>query len=95
MPRIVLQGTRGTYMKYGLDVQETRMRDGERPEDDTWGSEPEDMWGTLRTTEGGTVKLETEKGDYRDYYKGIYKAIVQGIEPEVSAEDGYLPLLTS
>lgn len=95
LPRFVVQGTKGTYMKYGLDIQEKDLLDGKRPKDDQWGKEPKDMWGSLRTVDSEARKLETEQGDYRDYYMGVYNAIVHGKPLEVSADDAYLTLLTT
>ena len=40
MPRFAIQGTRGGYLKYGLDPQEDALKRGENPAGDSWGYEP-------------------------------------------------------
>jgi len=97
-PRFILQGTKGSYVKYGLDIQETAMVLGERPgkltQDeqgnmvDTWGLENENLWGVIHTEED-RFKFETKRGDYREYYYNVYNAIVNGEPLAVTAEDGY------
>lgn len=86
-PRFMLLGTEGTYVKYGLDVQEDALRKGLLPQDAHWGEESEDMYGILNTLDARTVVV-SERGDYRDYYKGIYEAITKNAPLPVSAEDG-------
>lgn len=87
LPRFILHGTRGTYMKYGMDVQEDALKSGMRPSDHTWGNEPETIWGVLNTIEGRSV-IKSAQGDYRDYYRNIYKAVVHGLPLDVTAQDG-------
>lgn len=90
LPRFVLQGDRGSFVKYGLDVQEDALKAGLRPEQESaWGREPENRYGTLHTDIGGLVTrgvVETLPGDYREYYRGIHRAIVEGAEPPVTAQ---------
>jgi predicted dehydrogenase len=49
-PRFRVLGSKAGYVKYGLDPQETALREGERPtrgNEKEWGVEPEDLWGRL------------------------------------------------
>jgi predicted dehydrogenase len=39
-PRFVAHGTRGSWVKYGLDVQESQLMAGQRPGDPDWGRDP-------------------------------------------------------
>lgn len=81
-PHIMLLGNQGTYIKYGMDVQEAALKKGLFPKDDeNWGQEPEVLWGKINTEHNGlhlTGTVESEKGNYSDYYKNIYKAITAG-----------------
>lgn len=79
IPRYMLFGDKGSFIKYGLDVQEEDLRAGftpvvRRP----WGIEPEELYGTISITVNGiniTGRVESEAGDYREYYANIYGAV--------------------
>ncbi|KAL7423112.1 hypothetical protein Q5752_002411 [Cryptotrichosporon argae] len=77
--RFVVKGTRGSWVKHGLDLQEPFLRAGKKVTDDGYGIEAEDAWGTLATVdEGGkwtTEKLESEKGWYPSIYANLHDAI--------------------
>ena len=49
--RYVVHGTKGTFLKYGVDVQEDQLKVIPTPalvfSDDAYGMEPEDIWGTV------------------------------------------------
>lgn len=85
-PAFSIFGTRGTYLKYGADVQEEALKQGIKPANDpNWGKEPESLWGKLNTLEE-EKKLESLPGDYRKLYENVYNAIL-GQEPlAVTAE---------
>jgi len=77
-PRYRIHGTKGSYIKYGLDPQEDRLKAGETPSS-AWG---EDSPGTLtlREGEGEDAPLvrhdhPTLPGDYLAYYQGVSAAI--------------------
>ena len=74
-PRFLLQGTAGSYIKFGLDPQEDALKRGETPLPGTsWGQEPQQYWGTLRVPEGTSLverPAPTVPGDYRKYYENI------------------------
>lgn len=45
-PRFRVLGSKAGYVKYGLDPQETALREGDRPAaGKPWGEEPEALWG--------------------------------------------------
>ncbi len=74
-PRFWICGTTGTYTKYGLDPQEDAMKQGGDPTKPGWGSEPEEAWGVLTTSEG-TMNVPTIPGNYRGYYENVRDAIL-------------------
>lgn len=84
LPRFILLGTNGSFVKYGLDVQEEALKAGFTSETKTgWGVEPENIWGTINTEIKGqhiVGKIHSEQGNYADFYSNIYKAIL-GKEP--------------
>jgi hypothetical protein len=49
-PRFQVRGTKGTYIKFGVDVQEDQLRvmpAAEEIRNEGYGVEPESLWGTL------------------------------------------------
>ncbi len=76
---VALYGLNGSYIKYGMDVQEEALRAGIMPEDmANWGVEPEILWGKINTEYEGlhvVGKVKSETGDYREYYQNIFKAL--------------------
>ena len=81
-------GRKGTFVKYGMDVQEAALIRGERPAGRAdWGLDREADYGTLTTYEDGTFtrrRIPTERGNYGAYYENIYKVITEGAAPLVS-----------
>jgi len=89
-PRYILHGTEGSFLKWGIDPQEEKLKQGVLPIGDDWGTELEEYWGIINTTVKGKHfrgKLETIPGNYHSYYNNIHTAIRKGIKPEVRAED--------
>ncbi len=75
-PRFVLNGTLGTYVKYGLDPQEDALKAGGHPGMPGWGEEEPARWGTLTLAEGNRRQVRTEPGDYREFYANVRDAIL-------------------
>ncbi len=78
-PNYVIQGSEGTFTKYGLDPQEAALKAGKLPKDDrNWGWETADKWGFSDSTLHGLKhygKIETIPGDYRKFYENIYQVM--------------------
>jgi predicted dehydrogenase len=85
-PRLRVLGTRGAYVKHGLDVQEEALRAGRRPTEPGWGREPRERWGWLGV-DGDLRKVETEPGAYQFFYAGLAEALRSGGPPPVDPED--------
>lgn len=74
-PTYSLHGQKGSFLKYGADVQEEALIQGKLPKDHLdWGIEPQEIWGKLNTEEEEKL-LKSEHGDYRKLYQNIYNAI--------------------
>ncbi len=87
--RFALHGTRGSYVKFGHDLQEEALKRGEIPRDDTWGTEPEEKWGSVYTEKDGNIvaqPLPTERGDYRRYYENVRDAILGRAAIDVTSQ---------
>lgn len=85
-PTYSVFGTKGSFVKYGVDVQEEALKNGKKPADSSnWGMEPKESWGTLDTLEEKS-HYESVPGDYRIIYKSLYEAIVEEKPLEVTAQ---------
>lgn len=84
--RYTLHGTKGSFVKNGLDVQEETLRQYLLPTTEPWGYEPEDRWGSLYTPEQKEV-IESEAGNYMPLYDNLYEAIVDGAELAIKPEE--------
>ncbi|MFM4827634.1 oxidoreductase [Aeromonas rivipollensis] len=76
MPRFVIHGSEGSFIKFGMDVQEEQLKLGLRPPAANWGLDPEP--GQLsRMVEGLPLvqAVSGEAGDYGAYYRGVCAAI--------------------
>ena len=50
LPRFILLGNNGSFVKYGMDVQEEALKAGFTSlTKNNWGIEPPDIWGTINT----------------------------------------------
>lgn len=80
LPRFILLGNDGSFVKYGMDVQEEALKTGFTPlTKENWGVEPSSIWGTMNTEinrQHFIGKIESEKGDYAAYYLNVYNAIL-------------------
>jgi len=81
-PRYHVYGTKGAYLKHGVDVQEPSLKAGARPGDAGYGEEPEDAWGILGTGEA-QQRVRTHVGDYSPFYRQVASAILDGAPPPV------------
>jgi predicted dehydrogenase len=77
VPRMIIHGTRGTWLKYGLDTQEEQLRLGMVPGSDGWGEDPQHglFYGG---SDKKAIEVPLPKGDQRQYYFGIRDAILSG-----------------
>ncbi len=74
--RMVVHGSTGSYIKYGLDAQEEALKAGQTPTGADWGHDPQP--GILTTyTEGRPISQPYPglPGDYTAYYAAVREAI--------------------
>ncbi|PPT95797.1 oxidoreductase [Xanthomonas arboricola pv. arracaciae] len=87
--RFAVHGTRGSYLKHGLDTQEDQLRAGRRPGTAGWGVDP--LPGTLtRVDDEGRVHThqpDTTPGDYRQCYAAFRDALAGAGPAPVSDAD--------
>lgn len=86
--RYAVHGTRGSFMKEGLDAQEAALQAGRIPGDAGWGADPRP--GVLHLPEGDAVdrrEVPPVPGDYRRYYAGVRDAVLGTGANPVSGRD--------
>ncbi|WP_195575252.1 oxidoreductase [Paenibacillus sp. 1001270B_150601_E10] len=88
-PKFQVHGSKGSFIKYGLDSQEDSLRQGKVPGSPGWGKDPEEWYGELTTEVGEeqwtTKKIETIPGSYENFYQGIYHSIINNAPLPVNA----------
>lgn len=99
-PRFLVHGTRGSYIKQGLDPQESTLLGGARPPQlgspEAWLPEPESAWGTLSVGTDLKEPIQVARtpypsvtGDYRLFYANVRNAIRGEAPLAIPSEDGY------
>jgi predicted dehydrogenase len=86
-PRFIIHGTKGSYIKEGIDPQEDALKAGGRPGDADWGVD--EQTGSLDVLRGSWMQhamVPNERGDYTRYYAGIRDAILNGAPNPVPPE---------
>lgn len=86
--RLAIHGTRGSFIKHGLDPQEAALRDGIAPDGPDWGLDARP--GLLTTIDGDGCALERvfhgPPGDYRACYAAMRDAVLGLGPPPVAIE---------
>jgi scyllo-inositol 2-dehydrogenase (NADP+) len=90
-PRFRVLGSDAGYTKYGMDVQEERLRSGAKPVGDDWGVEARENWGVIGTDED-LSPVPTERGQYGAFYAGVVRSLRDGAPPPVDPSDAITTL---
>ena len=88
--RYIIHGSEGSFIKYGLDVQEDNLKAGMQPTDTGFGIEPIEQQGTMFThheNETNSQSVNTERGNWALLFENLYEAIVYGRELLIKPED--------
>ena len=91
-PRYMMHGKKGSFIKYGEDPQEEKLKAGELPAGPDWGKEPESQFGLIHTEIDGKIIREvypSVQGGFGIYYKNLYKSIREGAKVLESPANGY------
>ncbi|NUR44869.1 MAG: oxidoreductase [Sphingomonas sp.] len=84
-PRFAIHGTRGSFVKHGLDPQEAQLKAGVDPRSPEYGIDPQD--GTLARSDGTSERMPTKRGNYLAFYDAVAAAIHDGAPVPVAAQD--------
>lgn len=90
-PRFRILGSRGAYVKWGMDPQEAKLRDGRSPDESGFGDDPREHWGTLGAGDESRP-VPTEAGAYRRFYEGVVDAVRGVAPPPVNPHDAIAAL---
>jgi scyllo-inositol 2-dehydrogenase (NADP+) len=87
---LLIHGTKGSFIKYGMDPQEEILRSPNCPDrldwGANWGLETKEHWGTLSRVGETPRTVETERGDYRGFYANVRDAIEKRSPLDVTPE---------
>lgn len=86
--RFAVHGTRGSFLKHGLDRQEAALRAGHRPDAPDWGRDPQPGTFTPAGADGAGAAqpVEGPRGDYSACYRAMRDAILGAGPPPVTLE---------
>lgn len=88
-PRYILHGTRGSFVKTGIDPQEEALKSGAVPGTRSWGEEHPVDYGTLNTLTDGMdfySRIPSVPGNYLAYYDNIHAHLRKGASLEVKPD---------
>jgi scyllo-inositol 2-dehydrogenase (NADP+) len=89
-PRYVLRGTKGTFVKYGIDPQEDHLKAGMLPGEVGFGEETDDCRGTFYTEKDGVAvqeKCPTLRGDWGILFQNMADVMAGRAQPLVPLAD--------
>ncbi len=89
-PRYIINGTSGSFVKYGLDVQEDQLKAGLEPTNEGFGVEPLNKQGELHfnSEENAVIKnVATETGNWALLFENVYQSITNGVPLLIKPED--------
>jgi len=89
-PKLIVHGTKGSFIKYGEDPQENQVKNNMEISNPMLGIEPESNHGYLHYIENEKLKEErvpSLPGNYMAYYDGISRAIRFNERPPVTASE--------
>lgn len=84
-PRFAVHGTAGSFVKHGLDPQESQLKSGLDPRDPAFGIDPSN--GRRIFPDGRSEQVQSEQGRYLAFYEGVAEAIRDGSPAPVDAGD--------
>jgi predicted dehydrogenase len=84
-PTWIVHGTKGSFVKYGMDPQEAALKEGRTPDEPDWDSESPELYGKLTTAEG-TRTIPTLRSSFARYYENLRDVLLGKAELAVTPE---------
>jgi len=88
--RYVINGSKGSYVKYGIDPQEAALKNGFMPDGEEWGKETFENRGLTTFIKNDLCfdgSVETESGNYMAFYENVHNVLNQNAEIAVKPEE--------
>ena len=83
-PRFRLQGTQGSYVKYGQDKQEEQLLKGMQPTDSGWGCDNAiGQWFTVEENQINQRPFPNQRGNYQAFYRSVASTIQRQTPPPI------------
>jgi predicted dehydrogenase len=82
-PTWTVNGTKASFIKYGMDPQEAALKEGRTPDEPDWDTEPPELYGKLVTSDG-TRTVPTLRSSFAQYYENVRDAMLGKAELAVS-----------
>ncbi len=82
-PRFILHGSKGSFLKHGIDPQENALKNGLAPNLENWGEEDRKQWGYLTIDDNELQqdgRIQTLPGCYQNFYNNVYDVLAKGAE---------------
>ncbi len=89
-PRYIIDGTNGSFIKYGLDVQEDQLKANMKTTDANFGVEPLHQQGKLYLSIDGIQQIDglpTERGNWALLFENLYQSVVNGAPLIIKTDD--------
>jgi scyllo-inositol 2-dehydrogenase (NADP+) len=86
-PRFAVHGHLGSFVKFGLDAQEQRLKSGGDPRSADFALNPQTEDGMLSTVTHPAVPVRTAQGAYLEFYSRVAQSIAGKGAPPVDPRD--------
>ena len=84
-PTWIVNGTKGSFVKSGMDPQEAALKEGRTPDEPDWDTDPPELYGKLITS-NATQTVPTLRSSFARYYENARDAMLGRAELAVSPE---------
>ena len=84
-PTWMVNGTKGSFVKYGMDPQEAALKEGRTPDEPEWDIDPAELYGRLITSDA-TRTVPTLRSSFAKYYENVRDAMLGRAKLAVSPE---------
>ena len=84
-PTWIVNGTNGSFVKYGMDPQEAALKEGRTPDERDWDTDPPELYGKLIASDA-TRTVPTVRSSFARYYENVRDAMLGKAELAVSPE---------
>jgi predicted dehydrogenase len=84
-PTWIVNGTKGSFVKYGMDPQEGALKEGRTPTEPDWDADPMGFYGKLITS-NATRTVPTLRSSFARYYENVRDVMLGKAELAVTPE---------